>query len=279
MIQTNVLTKIDTLINSRNISWPWGIQNAHLVLEYACGFNCISDLLFDPEMDFSGELNLKNTCTKSNCVSFLGLQEWSYNDFVVSALLFSIRYELEQKRAYWFSLVKTLNWLLMSDERVGEEVFTILHETHVFSIFREECLRGVLSFFEQNYLWGGTRVTLGGRIHIIQRFLALFDFPDFFALQCMHDCVKEKSAGPLLLALYVQSFKTLDGSEIPKIERYEGSSKRNFESFKSGLIRTKTLSRNFFVKLLFQKEQVKNFYNLNFKKVKKWNGLEENASI
>ena len=193
MIQTNVLTKINTLITSRNISWPWGIQNAHLVLEYACIFNCISDLLFDLETDFSDELNLKNTCTKSNCVSFLGLQEWSYNDFVVSALLFSIRYELEQKSAYWFSLAKTLSGLLVSDERVGEEVFTILHKTDVFSIFREECLRGALSFFEETYLWGETRVTLGD--HIIQRFLALFDFPHLFALQCMHDCVKEKIYG------------------------------------------------------------------------------------
>lgn len=79
----------------------------------------------------------------------------------------------------------------------------------------------------------------------------------------MDDCFKEKSIGPLFLALYVYRARTHEFNSNLTVVTGQKEIIQAFNVFKQSLINNKVLSRNFFWKVFLKNQEIKNFYDLN----------------
>jgi len=265
-----LIQKINSITKKNDLIWNSGITNAHIVLDNFYVFTSIDDLLFDPEIKFVNELDINafnfnyNQCIKNK----------SYRDFVLSALLYSLKYELEKVTPDWIPLSIILSPALLREAPEGslyEEFYYIITELDVFYIFKRECLDGLLCYMTYSL---SDRAKLS--LQTIQRILILFKFPHYFIKECLHNCKKEKTFGPLLLALYVESLKC-DRKSVFRAVKWRNSPENTsqlkavylsnyvlaFNDFKKDLIQGKKLSKLFFFKLKFKNKKIKNFYTLN----------------
>lgn len=64
----------------------------------------------------------------------LKIENWSYVDCIVSAILFSIQYELTHGSPSFFILSKNIVYLLFDGTAFGKEVFEVLKITNLFSL-------------------------------------------------------------------------------------------------------------------------------------------------
>ena len=244
-MNTRVLNIVNNIIDKKQISWEFGIENAKLVTKHAVGGNSISEMLFSGYYNFTGVLVPDFGLTDTAFLEKLKIKHWSYANFVLSAILFCIKYELTGGAPSFFVLSKNIVYLLFDETTLGEEVFNVLKSTNLFTSYQEDTLAGINSFFydmiirmnsPRGYSWN----RLG-----ISRVLSLFDFhfTDLFIDKCITDCINQNTLGPFILALYVlraqMNLLTVTQSESLAIVD-------NFKNFKKFLKEKKYLSDSFF---------------------------------
>lgn len=260
-MSSSLLNIINSIIDKKKISWEFGIENAKLVTKHAVGGNSISEMLFSGYYNFSGVLVPTLDFTETTFLEKLKIKHWSYANFVLSAILFCIKYELTRGTPSFFVLSKNIVYLLFDESTLGAEVFNVLKSTNLFNLYKKDGVSAINSFFfemtdiSQEYAWN----TLG-----IFRILSLFDFhftPSFID-KCIADCIKQNTLGPLILALYALNAK-LDLS----ISNFQESFRivNSFNSKKAFLKKKKYLSNRFFFNLFFEKKTIKYFYGSHIK--------------
>jgi hypothetical protein len=258
----SLLNIVNSIIDKKQISWEFGIENAKLVTKHAVGGNSISEMLFSGYYNFTGVLVPDFGLTDTAFLEKLKIKHWSYANFVLSAILFCIKYELTGGAPSFFVLSKNIVYLLFDETTLGEEVFNVLKSTNLFTSYQEDTLAGINSFFydmiirmnsPRRYSWN----RLG-----ISRVLSLFDFhfTDSFIDKCITDCINQNTLGPFILALYVlraqMNLLTVTQSESLAIVD-------NFKNFKKFLKEKKYLSDSFFFNQFLEKKDIKKFYGSN----------------
>ena len=263
-MNVDLLNIINNIIFKKQISWQFGIENARIVTKYAVGCDSVSEMIFSGDYNFTGVLvpTFDFDFSETTFLEKLKIKHWSYSDFVLSAILFCIQYELTRGTPSFFILSKNIVYLLFNETLLGEEVFNVLKSTNFFSFYRRNALSGINSFFQemtnlidlpQGYYWN----TLG-----VFRILSLFFLPPSFIDKCIADCIKQNTLGPFMLTLY--ALKTnLDLSIATQNESF--AIINNFKRFKASLIKKKYLSNRFFFDLFFEKKYIKDFYGSNIK--------------
>lgn len=145
------------------------------MIKYAVGYNSLSQMIFSGEIPFTNILLPSFGLTEKSFLEKLKISHWSYTDFVISAILFYIKYELTQGSSSFFILSQDIVYLLFNENSLGEEVFTVLKITNLFNFYKDDALAGINKFFRKmismtsfpkGYRWN----TLG-----ISRILSVFD--------------------------------------------------------------------------------------------------------
>ena len=261
-MNTNLLNIINSIIEKKQISWKFGIYNARLVMQYAVGCNSISEMLFSQDSKFTGVLVPNFELSETIFLEKLKIKHWSYSDFIISAMLFCIQYEIIYGASNLIVLFKNLVFLLFDETILGEEIFNVLKDTNIFNLYRQNALSGINLFFygmnntvdsPQRYFWN----KLG-----IARILSLFSFNSVIIQKCIADCKDQNTLGPFILASYALeinlSFSSLNDQEKWPIIA-------NFKQFKAFLKEKKYLNNSFFLKLYLEPKNIKNFYGSNIK--------------
>lgn len=257
-----LLNIVNIIINEKQITWEFGIVNAKLVTKYAVGGNSISEMLFSGDCDFTGVLVPSYSVTETTFLEKLKIKNWSYTDFILSAILFCIKYEITYGASNFLILSKNIVYLLFDKTTFGEEIFDILKATNLFNLYKQDVLSGInLFFYEMTNTVGSPRGYSWNRLGIF-RILFLFSFTSSIIDKCIDDCKNQNTLGPLILALYALeinlSFSNLSYQEkLPIID--------NFKQFKAFLKKKKYLSNNFFFNLFFEEKNIKKFYGSNIK--------------
>lgn len=237
---------VNEIVSRKNISWIWGIKNAKLVVESAFTCETIYEVISNKDINIL-KFQKKNL--------EIQLNQWSYIDFVISALLFYIQYESQQINPNWTRFFRRVMALLFDDTQLGKEVFLVLRKTNLFHFFPQQSITAILSFFQSKFIFRDQKIL--PNVITLEKFLALFHFPYFFKNICIQDCKNQQSSGPLLLALYVYQ---VTRAKLDSNIGYEETTLA-FNSYKNYLLKKGLLSQTFFFKVFFR--NTRHFYELN----------------
>lgn len=133
--QKTELEIINSIQRHNNIYWLWGIENTYLVLENAIVYTTISGMLFSIDINFFNALDVKISSRPSTLVSSLNLDKWSYIEFVCSAFLFCMAYEIEKQSPDWTVFIRKVGYLLINTSFLGAEIFNLLVLTSYTGFF------------------------------------------------------------------------------------------------------------------------------------------------
>lgn len=232
------------------------------------GCNSISEMIFSSDIPFTGILVQDFSYTEIKFLEKLKIQNWSYSDFVISAILFSIQDELTGGAPCFYAFSKNIVYLLSDETILGKEIFETLKITNLFYLYKQDTISGINVFFAEMVQLIGYPGGYKWNTLFISRILFLFNFYFTFSFTniCVRDCVKQNTMGPLILALYVLEFK-FDSFTTTQAEIFPIITQ--FQAFKKSLIKKRYLNKKIFLNLVFEKKTIKEFYGSNIKIVLK----------
>lgn len=190
----------------------------------------IQELLCDDDIknELSGNLKLPYFSSENELAQILinlDLYNRNYSDFVISAMLYCLEYEVSRKNINLFDLVNTLMLLLLDKKEINDTIFDLLDQTKLFCDFSHECVKIINKILDYRFfsIFGKTSVNLV----FIKRTLILFKmyFPNKFISECINSCFDESTYGPFLLALKVSEVRndiSYANTELETLHIYTG---------------------------------------------------------
>lgn len=252
----NSLIIVNKIIKRTNKNWIYGIENAQVVIKYAWCFKSINEMLSNEFLIFFGDLNTNNYFTNAEYIKKLKFGDWSYSDFVISAILYVLQHELQKPNPSLFVFTQNIARVVLDTTELGEFVFELLYQTDIFYNFPLHCITG-FQFFNEEFI--NINSQQQPNYFAWLRFLKLFDFyfPISFQNKCAKDCEKYQSLAPLMLALYAYEYRLSDLSVNADFDRFIRIN--NFYSFKKKLIEKKLVNKNYFLMLCFERKKLNIF--------------------
>lgn len=143
----NLLITVNKIIHDKNLSWSFNIEHARFTIKYAIAYDSISEIIFSEDFPLINTVKPKTTYNSEyELIKELKIENWSDVDFIISAILFYIQYEIRQGSCSFFSFSINLMPLLFNNSTLSDAVFNVLEETNLF-LFLEKVLYLELQIF------------------------------------------------------------------------------------------------------------------------------------
>jgi hypothetical protein len=253
-------------------NWPSNLQNANLAIKYAEYGNTIFDLLklviFTDSFCLHKTVNHNNIEIFNDCVgttsqvqkwdfyksnlsemdyfNTLTISQWTYEEFIQSALLFCIKSKLHDEyllKILVYSCARYFETLFLNETSLSNSIFFCIVELQLFHFFSSAASNGFLEYFTVAQI---ENINIVGRLNSMSRFLYIFPFfSTSFIKQCIIDCQKQQNLAPMVLALHVLNVNS------ESLEQEKNFAFKKLENFKKQLVLSKLVNGEFIYKCKF----------------------------
>lgn len=272
--------------------WSSNLQNANLAIKYAryehTTFDLLKLVVFTNSFCLHKAINHDNTEIINDCVgttfqvqewdfyksnldeidyfNTLTISQWTYPQFIISALLFCIENKLHNE-----ALLKNLVYncaryfapLFLDESFLSNSIFSCIVDLKLFHFFSASASNGFIEYFTLSKI---ENINIVGRLNSISRFLYVFPFfSTSFIKQCIIDCQQQQNLAPIVLALYVLYAKS------QSLTHEKNFAYKKLDLFKKQLILLEFINNEFIYKCNFsyfkekqEKILFKNYYSSFF---------------